>query len=81
MILVTLPTTEFKQMGAQIIAYLEKNLGKGRLDSITENEDESSVSYSFTHLQDKQLLDVQNDLKKMGEQIKSNIFFNRANQI
>jgi hypothetical protein len=81
LILVTLPTTEYREMGTQIIGYLEKNLGKGRLDSITENEDESSLSYSFTHMQDKQLLDVQNGLKNMGEQIKANIFFNRASQI
>jgi hypothetical protein len=81
LILVTLPTTEYREMGTQIIGYLEKNLGKGRLDSITENEDESSLSYSFTHMQDKQLLDVQNGLKNMGAQIKANIFFNRASQI
>lgn len=81
MIMVTLPTPDFNQTGAQVIAYLEQHLGKGRLDSITENDDESVVSYSFTHLQDKQLLDVQNDLKNMSVQLRSNIFFNRTSQI
>lgn len=81
LILVTLPTPEFKEAGPQILDYLENNLGKARLDSITENEDESVVSYTFTHLKDKQLLDVQNDLKNMGGQIRSNIFFNRSSQL
>lgn len=81
MIMVTLPTPDFNQTGAQVIAYLERHLGKGRLDSITENDDESVVSYSFTHLQDKQLLEVQNDLRNMSAQLRSNIFFNRTSQI
>jgi hypothetical protein len=81
LILVTVPAPEFKENGPRILAYLENNLGKGRLDSITEREDESVVSYTFTHLKDKQLLDVQKDLKEMGQQIKSNIFFNRASQL
>jgi hypothetical protein len=81
LILVSLPTPEFKKIGNQIIAYLETHLGRGKLDSITENEEESVVSYSFTHLKNKQLLELQSDLKKMGEQVRSNIFFNRAGRI
>lgn len=81
LILVTFPTREFKKTGEQIIEYLEKSLGKGRLDSVTENDDESIVSYTFTHFKNKQLLELQNDLKNMGEDVKSNIFFNRTGRI
>ncbi len=81
LIMVTLPTNDFKKTGEQIIAYLEKNIDKGRLDSITENDTESVVSYSFTHFKNKQLLALQNDLSNLGADVKSNIFFNRAGQI
>lgn len=81
MIMVTLPTREYKQMGERIIGYLDQNLEKGSLDSITENNDEAILSYSFTHLKNKQMLDLQNDLKAMGEFVRSNIFFNRAGKV
>ena len=81
LILVTIPTHEFKKTGEQVIGYLEKNLEKGSLDSITENDDESVVSYSFTNFKNKQLIDLKNDLKEMGEHITSNVFFNRTNQV
>ena len=81
MILVTLPTSEFRKKGDQLIDYLEKNLGKGSLDSITENDDESVVSYTFTHFKNKKLLELQNDLKDIEAQVKSNIFFTRTGQI
>lgn len=81
LLLITLPTDQFKQVGEQLIAYLDQHLEKGSIDSITENEEESIISYTFTRFKEKQYLELQNDLKQMDEQIKSNIFFNRASQM
>lgn len=81
LLLITLPTDQFKQVGEQLMAYLDQNVEKGAIDSITENEEESIISYTFTRFKEKQYLELQNDLKQMGEQIKSNIFFNRASQM
>jgi len=61
--------------------YLEKKFPRGKTESILENEDESVISYSFTHLDKKTISEVQSELKNLAEGIRSNIFFNRTGDI
>jgi len=80
-ILITLPTGEYKSKGESIMNYLEKKFPKGKIESIIENEDESVVSYSFTHFEKSTMLEVQHELKELAGGIRSNIFFNRVGDI
>jgi len=81
MLLVTLPTEEYKKKSATILDFLDEKLVKGKIESILENEDESVISYSFIHLEKNIVLDVQSKLKEISTSVKSNIFFNRTGDI
>ena len=80
-ILVTLPSDAYKERASKIMDYLKTKLPGGRLESVIENENESVVSYSFNQFDQAIMLEVQNGLKDLSSQIKSNIFFNRAGNV
>jgi len=81
MLLITLPTKEYKTINNKISEYLEKHLPKGETESILENEEESIISYSFSNINKTSMPNIQSDLKELSINIKSNIFFNRPNTI
>ncbi|MBW1848514.1 MAG: DUF4956 domain-containing protein, partial [Deltaproteobacteria bacterium] len=64
-ILITMPTTEFKKIKANILDYLEEKLPKGKIESILENNDESVLSYSFLHLEKDTVIALQTELQDM----------------
>ena len=79
-LLITLPTGEYKSNGDRLMNYLESKFPKGKTESIIENQDESVISYSFTDLEKNTMLEVQNELKELAGGIRSNIFFNRIGE-
>jgi hypothetical protein len=81
MLLVTLPTGEYRLKSAHILDYLDEKIPRGKIESILENDDESVISYSFTHLKKNMLLEVQSELNDIAAGIKSNIFYNRRGEI
>lgn len=81
MLLVTLPTDEYRTKSAHILDYLDEKIPRGKIESILENDDESVISYSFTHLRKNMLLEVQSELNNLAAGIKSNIFYNRRGEI
>jgi len=80
-ILITMPTSEFKKFKANILDYLEEKLPKGKIESMLENQDESVLSYSFLHLEKDTIIDLQTELKDLNKKLSSNIFFNRAGDL
>jgi hypothetical protein len=76
-LLVTIPSNELKEKCDVILAFLEKQFPKGKTESILENNEESVISYSFTNLDRKSISEIQDELKKLSGNIRSNIFFNR----
>ena len=81
MLIVALPASQYRDKNAQILELLEKSLPKGRLDSISENREEASISYSFVELDKKTLLEFQDRLKGVADEATSNIFFNRSGEV
>ena len=81
MLLITLPIQEYNNKSLQILEYLDKNIYKGKIESILEKENESVISYSFTHLDKDLLLKIQTDLKNITADLKSNIFYNRLGDL
>jgi len=81
MIIVTLPSENYREHKSKIIDLLEKAVPKGRLDSISENEHESIVSYSFVRLNKNTLLSFQDDLTDISSQARSNVFFNNSGHV
>ncbi len=81
MLIITLPSSEYSEKSARLLDFLEKKFPRGKLDSITVNDDESSVSYSFIKLNKDTLLEFQNEMKEITAKAKSNVFFNRSGEV
>jgi len=79
-ILISLPAPAYKEQSQPILDFLKQHLPNGQLESVIENEDESVLSYSFNQFEQALMLEVQNGLKALSSQIKSNIFFNRSGE-
>lgn len=81
MFIVTLPNGQYPAKSEQILNLLKQKLPKGRVDSITENVEESTISYSFIRMEENTLLQLQSQLKEITSEAKSNVFFNRAGEV
>jgi len=81
MLIIRVPAQEYSAKSSQLLDFLEKKLPKGRIDSITENHDESVISYSFIHLEKSILLELKNELKNIASNVTSNFFFNRSGDV
>lgn len=80
-ILVSLPAVAYKEHSQPILDFLKLHLPDGQLESVIENEDESVVSFSFSQFEQPMMLELQDGLKALSPQIKSNIFFNRGGDL
>ena len=80
-ILVSVPTVTYRDQSQSILDFLKQHLPGGQLESVIENEDESVVSYGFKQFDQPLMLEVQDGLKALSSQIKSNIFFNRSGDV
>lgn len=81
MLIITLPTAYYRNNRENMLELVEKHLPSSRIDSISENQNESVISYSFVRLEKKSMLKLQDKLAKISNELKSNIFFNRSGEI
>jgi len=81
MLIVALPKNEYALIKKDLMALLEKNFPRGRIDSVSESKEESTISYSFANLNKEVLLNFQNELNTLSADASSNFFFNRSGQI
>ena len=80
MLMITLPSREYGSKKAQVMAYLERVLPQGRLDSITEAQEETVISYGFIEM-DKATLLTTDSVKEISEEAQVNVFFNRSGEV
>lgn len=81
MIVVTLPTSEYARKSKELLDVLEGGLPRGRIDSISENQDQSVVSYVFSRLDRQRLLDLRRDVSGVTEHASVNLFFHHSGQV
>lgn len=81
MLIITMPSSEYHSRRVKLLDFLDKKLPNGRIDSITENHEESIVSYSFLRLENDTLMELQRELKKISNEARSSVFFNRSGEI
>lgn len=81
MLIITLPSKEAYTKKQKILSFLEHRIPRGRLDSLTENDDESIISYSFVKLEKDAILNLQGELEHIAGNANSNIFFNRSESL
>jgi len=81
MLIITLPEKVYRELGGCCLDLLGRKLPRGRVDSITENEEEAIISYSFLRFENTVLLETQKELKKISPSLMTNIFFNRSGEV
>jgi len=80
-IMATIPPAEYKQNSVKVLSYFENKFPDGKIESILENHDNTVLSYSFKHIDNSDIVQIQVDIKELHEEIKTNIFFNRTGDI
>ncbi len=81
MIIITMPAAAYKTNNHQLFELLQKKIHRGRVDSITDNEDNMVISYSFAQTDPRVLTELQNNLEKLVSTARANIFFNRQGEV
>ena len=76
--MITLPTSDYRQKAADLLELLESKLRRGRIDSISESDDQSVISYSVSGLDKDKLLDLRQQLGKIAERASVNLFFHHS---
>jgi hypothetical protein len=77
MVVVALPAGEFAEKSEALLAALEDSLPRGRIDAISDNDDESSISYSFSRLDRPRMLDLRRRLTEISPRASSHFFFHQ----
>ena len=81
MIILTVPLDEYRTLSVDILNHLEKTFPNGKIDSISENNDSSVVSFSFTRMHKDIPATLSNEIKNISNNIQTKIFFNRIGDI
>lgn len=80
-IIITLPAVDFQNNSKKLFELLGANIPQGRVDSITDSNDESVISYNFMRMNQDAFLTLQDELRKTSSSIKANVFYNRQGAI
>jgi hypothetical protein len=80
MVILALPAEAHKTRGAELLALLRDRLPNGRLDSLSEQEGETVISYSFAEIPPDALPALE-ALRQTIPGARLNVFFNRPGEI
>ncbi|MFC2165333.1 DUF4956 domain-containing protein [Acidobacteriota bacterium] len=81
MVIVSMPSNTYKVKSKELLELLERILPKGRVDSITENNEESVLSYSFIRLEKETMLELSSVLKTVANEVETSMYFNRSGEV
>lgn len=81
MLIISMPPADYYEKTKQFIKLLEQKIPRGRIESVTDNQTETVISYSFVGLDQLSMIEFQEDLKKTVSSATSNVFFNRQGEI
>jgi hypothetical protein len=75
MLVVSIPTAEYRARAAELLDFLEGGLPNGRIDSVTENDDETVLSYRFSGLDKRLLLELPAGIVRIAAGARPNLYF------
>ena len=81
MLIVSMPSNTYKTKGKELLDLIEQKLPKGRIDSITEHDTASILSYSFARLGKDTMLELNSALKSIDREVEPNLYFNRSGEV
>ncbi|MEM7396449.1 MAG: hypothetical protein AAF492_29285, partial [Verrucomicrobiota bacterium] len=64
-----------------VIDFLKEKLPSGRVESLTENDDESVISYAFTVKETGHVIDIEEAVRKLDKSLRCNVYFNRPGEL
>ena len=74
----TLPSVEYRAKFAELQAFLSETIPSGRIDSLSESDGVSTISYSFLRFDEDQLPALANGLEAIAAGSESHVYFNRT---
>lgn len=80
MVILTMPSKTHKAHGPELLDALRKNLPSGRLDSFSEQGEETVISYSFADMPQNAMPAIEALCHALPE-TRLNVFFNRPGEI
>ncbi len=81
MVIIDIPDTVYGDQGSEIIGLLETELVSGRLDSISQNQGQTVISYNFLTTKEGTILQLQKKITAINPDISLNFFYNRNQAI
>ncbi len=80
LLVLTMPRGAYVEGGLKLLALLDTQLKHGRLDALTEGQDEVVVSYAFPKLERSQLPELQGAWRELVSDLRADIYFSRGEQ-
>jgi hypothetical protein len=80
-IILTLPSVDFQEKSAFIFQVLKEQIPQGRIDSITDNNGETVISFNYIQLEQELFLQLQEKLKAGAGSVRANLFYNKQGAI
>ncbi|WP_163340864.1 DUF4956 domain-containing protein [Desulfopila sp. IMCC35008] len=81
MVIIDIPDRIYADRGNDIISLLETELTTGRLDSISQNQGQTVISYNFQTTREDIILQLQKKIHAINAEITLNFFYNRNQAI
>jgi len=81
MFTVTLSSRDFADKFDDVRVFLEQKMPEGRIDSVTEHDEESTLSYSFIRLPPAHIGELHAGIKEIVADSRSSLYFNRSGEV
>lgn len=81
MLIIDIPDHIYGDRGNDILSLLETELATGRLDSISQNQGQTVISYNFQTTREEVILQLQKKIQAINSEITLNFFYNRNQEI
>lgn len=76
MLIISAPTTVYRQNAGEVAALVDGYVNRKRLDSMVENAEETVLSYGYSNLSDQKIMELQEALRGIDPGLKANIYCN-----
>lgn len=81
MMTISVPVLKYPTIEQDILSLLKGAIPSGKMDAITEGEEEIILSYNFAGLEQDVLMGLQGKIKKISGNAKTNFYFNSSASI
>jgi hypothetical protein len=75
LLILKLSRSSYQENGKKILELINESMKNSKIDSITDEGSESSLSMSFGGMQDTSAIDLTNKLSQIDSEIRLNIFY------